>query len=94
MRVALLLHRRGNERVDGVDRRVLSAGDRVRVNVERGDGCRVANHLRDRPNVRAVLDRHRRMANGLVSGAMLVPAGVWAIHALQETAITYLQATS
>jgi intracellular sulfur oxidation DsrE/DsrF family protein len=34
---------------------------------------------------------YERLAGGLLAGATLVPAGVWAIHALQERHYTYLQ---
>lgn len=34
---------------------------------------------------------YARLAGGLVPNAMLVPAGVWAIHALQEVHFTYQQ---
>lgn len=36
---------------------------------------------------------YTELAKGLVPSAMLVPAGVWAVHALQEAKFTYLQAT-
>lgn len=36
---------------------------------------------------------YKRLAGGLVPGASLVPAGVWAVHALQERHFTYLQTT-
>ena len=36
-------------------------------------------------------DVYARLAGGLVPNAMLVPAGVWAIHALQEVHFTYQQ---
>jgi intracellular sulfur oxidation DsrE/DsrF family protein len=34
-----------------------------------------------------------RLVKGLLPGATLVPAGVWAVHALQERRFTYLQTT-
>lgn len=39
------------------------------------------------------LDVYAKMSAHLVPNAMLVPAGVWAIHAVQERHYTYLQAT-
>ncbi len=36
---------------------------------------------------------YANMASNLVPNAMLVPAGVWGIHAVQERHYTYLQAT-
>ena len=42
---------------------------------------------------RSPADVYRHLAGGLLPGASLVPAGVWAIHALQERRFTYLQAT-
>lgn len=36
---------------------------------------------------------YANMASNLVPNAMLVPAGVWAVHAVQERHYTYLQAT-
>jgi hypothetical protein len=39
------------------------------------------------------LDVYANMAANLVPNAMLVPAGVWGIHAVQERHYTYLQAT-
>jgi intracellular sulfur oxidation DsrE/DsrF family protein len=39
------------------------------------------------------LDVYHEMVAGLLPGASLVPAGVWAIHALQERRFTYLQTT-
>jgi intracellular sulfur oxidation DsrE/DsrF family protein len=36
---------------------------------------------------------YARLAGGLLPGASLVPAGVWAVHALQERRFTYLQTT-
>jgi intracellular sulfur oxidation DsrE/DsrF family protein len=39
---------------------------------------------------RAMYDR---LVAGLVPGASLVPAGVWAVHALQDRHYTYLQTT-
>jgi hypothetical protein len=39
------------------------------------------------------VDVYTKMAAHLVPNAMLVPAGVWAIHAVQERKYTYLQAT-
>ena len=41
----------------------------------------------------APLDVYATMAANLVPNAMLVPAGVWGIHAVQERHYTYLQAT-
>lgn len=38
-------------------------------------------------------DVYAKMTAHLVPNAMLVPAGVWAIHAVQERKYTYLQAT-
>jgi hypothetical protein len=43
---------------------------------------------------RPVSDVYGRLVKGVVPGASLVPAGVWALHALQEKQFTYLQATS
>jgi hypothetical protein len=39
------------------------------------------------------LDVYSKMAANLVPNAVLVPAGVWGIHAVQERHYTYLQAT-
>ena len=36
-------------------------------------------------------DVYAQLSSSLVDGASLVPAGVWAIHALQEARFTYLQ---
>ncbi len=36
---------------------------------------------------------YAKLTSNLVDGAMLVPAGVWAIHALQEQHFTYQQVT-
>lgn len=36
---------------------------------------------------------YRQLVAGLVQNASLVPAGVWAVHALQERRYTYLQTT-
>ena len=38
-------------------------------------------------------DVYTRLAGGLVANGMLVPAGVWAVHALQEAHFTYQQVT-
>jgi intracellular sulfur oxidation DsrE/DsrF family protein len=38
-------------------------------------------------------DVYARLAGGLVPNAVLVPAGVWAVHALQEAHFTYQQVT-
>lgn len=42
---------------------------------------------------RSTLDVYQQISKGLLSGATLVPAGVWAVHALQERRFTYLQTT-
>jgi intracellular sulfur oxidation DsrE/DsrF family protein len=36
-------------------------------------------------------DVYSQLSSSLVNGAYLVPAGVWAVHALQEAHFTYLQ---
>jgi hypothetical protein len=36
---------------------------------------------------------YAKLASNLVPHAMLVPAGVWAVHALQEARFTYEQVT-
>jgi hypothetical protein len=57
-------------------------------NAAKGFAGFVAHALGGRP-----VDVYAQMVSGLVPGALLVPAGVWAVHALQERKYTYLQAT-
>jgi hypothetical protein len=48
----------------------------------------IARHLKLDP-----VAVYTRLSTHLVPNAMLVPAGIWAVHAIQERRYTYLQAT-
>lgn len=84
------LHKTGKRFDTSIESLVADANARFFVcnNATKAIAGFVANNLkRDPSSVYATMTGH------LVPNAMLVPAGVWAIHAVQERHYTYLQAT-
>lgn len=84
------LHKTGKSDDVSIESLIASANARFFVcnNATRFVAGYVAKQLKLDP-----LDVYAKMKAHLVGNAMLVPAGVWAIHAVQEHKYTYLQAT-
>jgi intracellular sulfur oxidation DsrE/DsrF family protein len=84
------LHKTDKPDDTSIESLVADAGTRFFVcnNAAKGIAGGVATALKLDP-----LDVYTQMSAHLVPNAMLVPAGVWAIHAVQERKYTYMQAT-
>lgn len=85
------LHKAGKGEDDvSIESLIANAGARFFVcnNATRFIATFVAKQLKLDP-----LDVYATLKGHLVPNAMLVPAGVWAIHAVQERHYTYMQAT-
>ncbi|HEY1975027.1 MAG TPA: hypothetical protein VGG89_00600 [Candidatus Baltobacteraceae bacterium] len=84
------LHKTGKDGDTSIESLIADAGARFFVcnNATKGLAGYAAGHLKLDP-----LKVYAQMTSHLVPNAMLVPAGVWGIHAVQERHYTYLQAT-
>ncbi|HTX59684.1 MAG TPA: hypothetical protein VMH02_08370 [Verrucomicrobiae bacterium] len=82
------LHKTNDKDDSSIEGLVADAGARFFVCNEatKGFASYIARHLKKSP-----LDVYAAMASNLVPNAMLVPAGVWAVHAVQERRYTYQQ---
>jgi hypothetical protein len=84
------LHKTGKKEDSSIEYLVANLQARFFVcnNAAKGFSQYIAEHLKLDPLV-----VYARMAAHLVPNGMLVPAGIWAVHAIQERHYTYLQAT-
>jgi|SRR5579862_875105 len=84
------LHKTGDKDDSSVEGLVADAGARFFVcnHAARGVATMTAHALKMDPTT-----VYQAFASHLVPNTMLVPAGVWAVHAIQERRYTYLQTT-
>ena len=84
------LHKTGKPDDTSIESLVADAGARFFVcnNATKGFAAYMARKLKLNAT-----DVYAEMATHLVPNAMLVPAGVWAVHSIQEHKYTYMQAT-
>lgn len=84
------LHKTGGKHDSSIEALVADAGSRFYVcnNAASAFARYIGGHLKRRPG-----DVYANLAAHLVPNAMLVPAGVWAVHAVQERKYTLLQAS-
>jgi hypothetical protein len=84
------LHKTGKKGDSSIELLVADSGARFFVcnNAAKGFAGYIGDRLKMDP-----LKVYAGLAAHLVPNAMLVPAGVWAVHAIQERHYTYLQAT-
>ncbi|MEO6836241.1 MAG: hypothetical protein ABI231_10115 [Candidatus Tumulicola sp.] len=82
------LHKTGGHEDTSIESLVADAGACFFVcnNAARGFAHYIATHLKKQP-----AEVYVQLAAHLVPNAMLVPAGVWAVHAIQERRYTLLQ---
>jgi hypothetical protein len=82
------LHKTGGRDDESIEALVADAGARFFVcnNATKGFAAHIAHRLRLQP-----AKVYSDLAAHLVPNAMLVPAGVWAVHAIQERRYTLLQ---
>lgn len=84
------LHKQGGDFDTSIESLVADAGARIFMcnHATEGVASGVARKLGKNP-----ADVYKTMSTHLVPNAMLVPAGVWAVHAVQERHYTFLPAS-